>query len=263
MSVPAAGRRAPAGLRAAAGMVALGLFAAGCASARAQQGPEVRADTTAATAASGSAVGPDGPGPSDSPDPALAGHPTPTLPPGDPGIEDLPPDGDDPDGDPPRATGEHGDETPAGVAAGALLDAGTVASAAGGTWSATATPAGCTSAAPVGSAAARSLALAAAGGDLTQTVATYPDAQSAAAAVTGTGDRLAACGFTVTGDPRLGEASVELSRLETGERAMVLAADGALAMLVASGSPAAPGTWESLADLALGTSCAAAPHGCH
>ena len=43
----------------------------------------------------------------------------------------------------------------------------------------------------------------------------------------------------------------------------MIAADGVSVLLVTSGSSAAPGVWESLADVAMGTSCAAAHDACH
>jgi len=75
-----------------------------------------------------------------------------------------------------------------------------------------------------------------------------------------------------SGAPMVTTASAELARPagdttagESGadQRAMVLAAEGVTVVLVATGSPAAAGAWESLADVALGTSCAATAHGCH
>lgn len=215
---------------------------------------------TGGTAADGDgSLEPEGPGPSDRPDPALSGQPTPSRPPGDPGGPGGPDrgtDGDHPGGDP---SGEGGTDVPAG----ALVDAGTLAALAGGTWSPAPVPADCTAATPTGALAARSGTLAAADGALTETVAGYADPEAANAAVPDTGKRLAACGFTVTGDPRLGEASVELAGADSGDRAIVVASDGALLVLVASGSAAAPRAWESLVDVALGTACAGAPHGCH
>lgn len=222
---------------------------------------------------------PDGPGPGDRADPALAGEPTPTLPPGDPGTGGGSGDSDGADhaGDE-HAGGEHaGDEHaddghadggghPA-VPAGALLDAETVASLATGTWRVTGPGAAdaCADLAPVGALASRGVALVSADGSFVEWAGAYPDADAAAAAVAPTADRLTACGFTVSGDPRLGEASTELTRTDGPgpARAMVLAADGAAVVVLAAGTAAAPGTWDALVDIALGTSCAAAPHGCH
>lgn len=205
------------------------------------------------------------------PDPALAGEPTPTLPPGDPGTDaDGVADGHGAEestegGD---AHGEHaGDSDEPAVPPGALLDAATVGSLTGGTWreGTSAGTSGCDAARPAAALAARGITLVATGGALTEWVGAYADPAAASAAVARTADRLAACGFTRAGDPRLGEASLELTRAggAGAARAMVVAADGATAVVLGTGSVAAPGAWESVVDIALGTSCAAAPHGCH
>ena len=79
-------------------------------------------------------------------------------------------------------------------------------------------------------------------------------------------DRLVGCGFTRDRDPRLGEASELLSRTGddgTVQVAAVIASEGVGLVLVASGSAAEAGSWDALADLALGSSCSAAAHGCH
>ena len=79
-------------------------------------------------------------------------------------------------------------------------------------------------------------------------------------------ERLQTCGFTLDRDPRLGAASELLTRTAadgTDQVVLVLAAEGVGVVLMASGTPAERGAWESLADLALGSSCAAAADGCH
>jgi hypothetical protein len=103
-------------------------------------------------------------------------------------------------------------------------------------------------------------------GRLVQRVSTYASVAASNTAVDAMAAALRECGFTSAGDPRLGTASAELTRTggpSGGERAVVLAAEGVTVVLVASGSAAAPGAWESITDIALGTSCAAAVHGCH
>lgn len=200
----------------------------------------------------------EGPGPSDKPDPGLSGSPTPTRPPGDPGPGD------------PTPAESHDEEPVDEVPDVALVDAETLGALAGGSWSAVATPSDCTGTSPSGPAeatASRTAALASDGGRLVESIASFGSVRAASAAVTAAADSLTDCGFSVTGDPRLGDASRELTRAASGsaeaERAVVLAAEGVAVVLVASGSAAAPGAWESLADIALGSSCAAAPHGCH
>jgi hypothetical protein len=220
--------------------------------------------------------GADGPGPSDTPDPALSDKPVPTLPPGDPGDDGA---DDDPDGpghadDPEDA--EDADAPDKGrlstVPAAALLDAETVGAVAGGTWAASgadvATAAeACLTDTPAGAGAGRSSVLGAddASGRLVQQVATWRTVRAASTAVESVSATLAGCGFTATGDPRLGDASAQLERTMDGalERVVVIAAEGATVTLTGSGSAAAAGTWESLADLAMGGLCAAGVHGCH
>lgn len=258
--------RVPAGVRgwlrpaAAAAIVLVGLT--GCTSAAARDGADAARPDRSATAT------PEGPGPSNRPDPALAGEPVPTLPPGDPGV------GDDVDAGAADAAddhaGEHEDDLSgevAAVPAAALVDVATLTALAGGDWTAAADPRDCASAAPPAAVAARSATLAGSGGRLVQVVAAYESVRASNAAVAKAAAALGRCGFRETGDPRLGTASVELARpageSATDQRAMVLAAEGVTVVLVATGSPAAAGVWESLADVALGTSCSAAAHGCH
>ena len=254
----------------------LGLLVGGITAATADQSPEQR------TGATGADFGEDGPGPSDSPDPALTGQPVPTLPPGDPGTDE--PGTDDPDADDAGTDaddetdgtdgsgGSDGDQPDAArlteVPAAALLDVQTVGAVAGGSWAPT-DPAGddaCLSA-DQGGAPTRSVVLAAddASGRLVQSVATWPTAKAARAAVVGVGSALESCGFTATGDPRLGEASAAFERTVDGaqQHAVVIAVEGATLVLAGSGSAAAPGAWESLADVAMGSACAAGVHGCH
>jgi hypothetical protein len=253
--------------------VGLGLLVGGITAATADQSPHRPASSA------GTDFGPDGPGPSDSPDPALSGQPVPTLPPGDPGTGE--PGTDDPDGDDrgddesdeDGSGGADGDQPDAGrlteVPASALLDVQTVGGVAGGTWGAPADASADDACLAVdqGGAPTRSVVLAAddAGGRLVQSVATWPSAKAARAAVVGVGSALEACGFTASGDPRLGEASAAFDRTVDGaqQHAVVIAVEGATLVLAGSGNAAAPGVWESLADIAMGSACAAGVHGCH
>ena len=262
-------------LRWVAVALGLGLLVGGITAATAHQSTHRR------TGATGSDYGPDGPGPSDSPDPALTGQPVPTLPPGDPGTDEPgTDDADDADADDAGADddgsegsgGADGDQPDAGrlteVPASALLDVQTVGAVAGGSWS-PADPAGddgCL-AADQGGAPTRSDVLAAddASGRLVQSVATWPTARAARDAVVGVGAALEACGFTAAGDPRLGEVSAAFDRTVDGaqQHAVVIAVEGATLVLAGSGSAAAPGAWESLVDVAMGSACVAGVHGCH
>lgn len=254
--------------RTAAGALGLTLLLGACAAATAEQGadpPGTRTGSAQRTV--------EGPGPSDTPDPALAGEPVPTLPPGDPGTggDGEPTDAPPPEGDDGHA-GEHGPDEAVGartVPSSALVDAGTVGALAGGSWTEDADaagPAGCPPVAPRSAAAIGTLALRSADGALLQTVSAHRTVRAARRAVQLVADELAACGFTAAGDPRLGEASAALARGDnTGapEKAVVIATEGATVVLVGRGSAASAGAWDALADMALGTACAAGVHGCH
>ena len=217
----------------------------------------------AATSSPSDTASGEGPDSSDSPDPALSGSPTPTVPPGDPDSTesgDQPPDGDDGHGD------KSGEGRDAAVSPTAMLDAATVSSLAGGKWAEAAGALGCGDDPTPGALASRSLGFTASSGALIEVVGTYADKASAVAAVPKSAQELESCGYAESADPRLGDASLQMEAPEVAgaaRRALVVAVDGALVVLVGEGSPAAPGTWESLADIAFGTACAASPHGCH
>jgi hypothetical protein len=152
------------------------------------------------------------------------------------------------------------------VPAEALLDAATVASVTGSRL-VTADPPEpiCDSARAAGSLAVRSSGLADSSGHLWQTVATWPAPTAARRAVRAVDAALVSCGWTSDGDPRLGEAAAALHRRTSNgtETALVLAADGVTVSLVGSGPETGPARWAALADIALGTSCAATSDGCH
>jgi hypothetical protein len=254
----------------AAGLV-VGLVLTGCTSTgttrtRGADGlttglPAAASSTSALPAPSSSEgpFGPDGPDASDTPDPALSGEPLPTLPAGDPGA-----------GSPGPGDGEETHAPGAPVPAAAMLDTATVAAVAGGDWTVgTASHRWCDAPRTPGARTARVQVLESADGRLVQSVGSYAgtDADRAAVqAVDAVRGRLQTCGFTLDRDPRLGAASELLTRTAadgTDQVVLVLAAEGVGVVLMASGTPTGPGTWESLADLALGSSCAAAAHGCH
>lgn len=256
----------PTGLRLLALALGAGLLVGGCAAATADQGPGSEPVASAD-------FGPDGPGPSDTPDPALSGQPVPTLPPGDPGTGTADETEDGHDGeDGHHEDDEHGTVTDVPLAA--LLDAGTVGALAGGTWATDAKGAeACLTGAPDGAAASRSAVLVSDDGRLVQSVSTWPGPRAAGKAKVAVGAlaaELVACGFTEAGDPRLGDASTALERTSgtdgaagTTERAVVIAAEGATMVLTGAGTAGAEGVWESLSDVAMGTLCAAGAHGCH
>lgn len=243
----------------------LGLLVGGISAAVADQGSPAPPTTKAGRSPD---FGDDGPGPSDSPDPALSDQPVPTLPPGDPGTHHDKAGTDTPDAEPTDAADSPDKGRLATVPAASLLDAQTVGAIAGGTWAPDGSAAdACLTAEPAGAGANRTSALAAAddSGRLVQAVATWRSVRDARAGVDTLGAALAACGFSATGDPRLGDASASLERTVDGvtQPVVVIAAEGATVVLAGTGSAAAPGTWESLADVAMGTLCAAGVHGCH
>lgn len=258
------------------GVLAGALALAGCGSAaptsdpatsRLTQGLPSTPATTDGTAASGSPTdgpfGPDGPDASDTPDPALSGQATPTLPPGDPGTTTPPPTGHDPRH---RVTD---------VPVTSLVDTASLGAVAGGTWvKAPAAGSWCSAprTGPAGSSRAQLLTATPAGtpGRVVESVTAHGSAAAAADAVAATTARLQDCGLVVDRDPRLGQVSEQLTGdLPDGAGgtdhvvALVLASERVGVVLIASGSAAQQGVWESLADLALGSSCAASPDGCH
>ena len=249
----------------------VGLLVGGISAAVADQGSS---PSTSSTAKQSPDFGEDGPGPSDTPDPALSDKPVPTLPPGDPGnagdgshdsATPGPTHSDEPDADAPDKG------RLATVPASVMLDTQTVGAVAGGTWAAAAGDAAvdaCLTDVPSGAAAGRAAVLTAddASGRLVQQVATWESVRTAKVGVDTVAAALTACGFTGTGDPRLGDASAQLERTGDGgavEQVVVIAAEGATVTLTGSGSAAADGVWESLADLAMGGLCAAGVDGCH
>lgn len=104
-----------------------------------------------------------------------------------------------------------------------------------------------------------------AGRRLVETVTSYPHGDDAEA-VEALGAALPGCGWEIAVAPRLGEASVAATR--SGPDGTVhltaVSAEGALVVLTAEGGLGEDADlWESLADVALGTACSAAPEGCH
>lgn len=181
------------------------------------------------------------------------------LPPGDPGLEapSVP--------DPGRPEHDRHHEEPARteVPAEALLDAATVSGVLGGSWQQTESqPAEC--AAVTGAVAQRTVSFEADGGRLLLTVATHRSLAAADRAVAELAGRLQACGWTGRPDPRLGTASAAATSVDDAHTAAVISAEGVTVTLVGSGAATSErARWSSLLDLALGSSCPAAPEGCH
>jgi hypothetical protein len=250
----------PSPTRSAVVAVGLAMLLGGCSAATADQAaPPASASPTA------DAGFPEGPGPQDRPDPALSGQPVPTLPPGDPGTGSDADAGDAGTGD--DHTDDHDDRgRVASVPESALVDAETVAALAGGAWTVHPDSGGsCSAATPADATASRTLTLRSDDGWLTQTVSALESAADARAAVAKLARQLARCGFADAGDPRLGEASAQLTKDSASGRelALVVAAEGATVVLLGGGSAAGQSAWPSLADVSLGTACAAGLHGCH
>lgn len=180
-----------------------------------------------------------------------------SLPPGDPGVDA--PEVPEPGMDEP----EPEDDTPAqvDVPLGAMLDAESVGMMLGGQWAGHPGD-GDECLRPEGALGERSMSFGGSvDGLVVQTVATYPNGKAADAAVSALGETAAGCGWTGQADPRLGTASVAA---DEGPRTMTaVSAEGVVVLLVGTGDfTSDPMRWGSLVDVAVGTSCPAAPHGC-
>jgi hypothetical protein len=195
--------------------------------------------------------------PAPEPQPELEETPT-ALPPGDPGLDapSVP--------DPGRPEGDRDHEEPARtvVPAEAMLDLSSVAGVLGGRWERSpAEPLGCV--AGTDWVAERSVAYRSADAHVLQTVSTHRSLAAADRAVGELAGQLRDCGWTGLRDPRLGTASAAASS-EDGRTVVVIAAEGVTTLVAGSAeATASKARWSSLLDLALGDSCAAAPHGCH
>jgi hypothetical protein len=181
------------------------------------------------------------------------------LPPGDPGL-DAP---SVPDPGKPEHDREHEEPARTVVPTEALLDTVTVSGVLAGDWrQSEGRPLECASA--PGAVAERTFVFSAEGGQVVQTVATHKSLAAADRAVDELAGQLQGCGWTAERDPRLGTASATLSSGEGEQTAVVISAEGVTVTLVGSGdATASRPRWSSLQDIALGSSCAAAPHGCH
>lgn len=169
------------------------------------------------------------------------------VPPGDPGVDSPPA---------PEPTGTevhaHEEELPRRVPASALLKVADL----GPGWSTASAPEG--ACAPRGTGPSASSALRSDDGStLVETVQVAPDGEEAVAAWR---KALAACGHVVS-PFALGEAG--LAADGGGERVVVTTAEQVVVVLRARGPLAADPALSDWADLALGSSCPAAPDGCH
>jgi hypothetical protein len=194
-----------------------------------------------------------------------------TLPPGDPGPDA--PGTDDPNGDLGNEGDGHPDNNAAktSVPATAVLDTETVGAVAGGGWAASTAPAdSCTVPRPTKAVATRSSQLtgldSAAGSRLVETVSTHRGVAAAVAAVHALERRLTKCHATSAHDPRIGDASVQLTLTApdgTVTTVTAAAVEGVTFVLSGWGPVTAASHWSALTDIALGSTCVAAVDGCH
>ena len=217
----------------------------------------------AASSSAGSGSSPASPVAPGTPSASGPESPLPTLPPGDPGPGPSVPEdisGTDASLRGPRA----------GVPVGALLDGETVAAVVGGSWRSTATPAdSCDTprpTSPTAPVASRTAALTGTGGLLVETVATHADREAAVRTVNAMAKRLRGCGWTLEEEPPLGEDSALLTRraADGPQQLVVVAAEGVTVTVIGRGPVASnQQDWAAIVDVAIGTSCLAAPDGCH
>ena len=187
---------------------------------------------------------------------------SPSLPPGDPGP-------DAPATDPGASTGAPDPGTSGAapkakprrrVPAEAMVGPDEVAQLLGGHWSTgEVVPVRCLL--PTRTVADRTAVVASGDSTVLEIVSTHRSPAAADAAVADFERRLPDCGFDLGRDPRLGGSSLTASSGRS--RLSVVAADGVTVLLLGSGSRTSGFGWTGLLDLALGTSCAAAPDGCH
>jgi hypothetical protein len=194
-----------------------------------------------------------------------------TLPPGDPGTGA--PGTDDPNGDLGNESADHSGSNAAktSVPATAVLDTQTVGAVAGGGWAASTAPTdSCTVPRPTKAVATRSSQLtgqdSAAGSRLVETVSTHRGVAAAVAAVHALERRLTQCHATSAHDPRIGDASVQVTLTAadgTVTTVTAAAVDGVTFVLSGWGPVTASSHWSALTDIALGSTCVAAYDGCH
>jgi hypothetical protein len=233
-----------------------------------------------APAASSAADGSSNEGADDAPDGTATGDDdsaSPTAPPGDPGADA--PGTDDPNGDLGDGSDDDGDDdqAKATVPAAALLDAETVGSVAGGTWTlqdAESTKGGtrCVAPQPSGAVASRTSVLTspADGSDpasrLVETVSTHRGRAAAVTAANALATRLARCPGAQSTDQRVGDASVQVQLSDAAgvtRLVTVVAVEGVTIVLSGSGRVTPTDVWAALTDIALGSTCEAATDGCH
>jgi hypothetical protein len=179
---------------------------------------------------------------------------SPSLPPGDPGAGAP--------SVPEPSPGGREQELPARTTVGvdAMLGPADAHDMLGGSWTTTdAAQDPCTL--PGAVVARRSVGLTDGRTELAETVTTHRDEKAADAQVERLLGVLPQCGWALGEDPRIGSSSLTAGQGE--QRLTVVAAEGVTVVLTGSGPGTGPFTWQGLVDIALGTSCPAAPDGCH
>jgi hypothetical protein len=181
-----------------------------------------------------------------------------TVPPGDPGSA------------PSVVENTSVGSVPAGktsVPANALLDAQTMEAVVPGRWSIATAPAdSCTSPRPSGAAASRTGSLTSGKTRMIETVAIHADQAAASRSIDALSTRLLGCGWKALPETPMGEDSAGFSRSGSSglEKLVIVAAEGVSTTLQGNGTLSGnDDTWASVLDIAIGTSCPAAPDGCH
>jgi hypothetical protein len=261
------------GVRRALAAVAAGVLSvtlAGCSGAASGDPDAAVHDTGSSPTTSATSTGADQSGSTPTSGASSTTSPASTLPPGDPGTDA--PGTDDPNGDLGNEGGHPGkNAAKTSVPPTAVLDTETVSEVAGGGWTASTAPAdSCTVPHPTKAVAARSSQLTgantAAGSRLVETVSTHHGDAGAVAAVHALERRLTSCHATSASDPRIGDASVQVTlTAPDGTVTIVTAAavEGVTFVLSGWGPVTAPRRWSALTDIALGSTCVATIEGCH
>ena len=220
-------------------------------------GPALAALALAATGCTGNGQAPASQRQVPTPSPAgrASVSSSPSRPPGDPGPDA--PSVADPG---PAGAGPEAGRARRSVPAEAMVGPAEAAQLLGGRWgTGEVVPARCLM--PTRTVADRTAVLASGGSTVLEIVSTHRSPAAADATVADFERRLPDCGFDLGRDPRLGTAS--LTATSGTATLAVVAADGVTVLLLGSGSRTSGFGWSGLLDLALGTSCAAAPEGCH
>jgi hypothetical protein len=180
-----------------------------------------------------------------------------SLPPGDPGLDA--PAAPDPGTAPAEPHGD--EEVRRTVPVRAMLTAADLRMTVGGRWQRD--PGGAGDCVAVdGAVATRTMSYGGTpAGSVVETVASYAGADGSDAAVLDLRETLERCGWSDVHDPRLGSAAV--AARDGARTTTAVSVEGVLVVLVGSGKVTDGWRWGTLVDIAAGSSCPAAPDGCH